>query len=215
MSRSHDVKYVCPYCGKEFEITVYDAVNADEDEDLRDRCMSGEIFRQTCPHCHKEFLVQNELLYTDPYHKFVIFVSQKPVPKAVSEMAGGPLVKRGYKLRRCSTVKEFTEKIAVFEDGADDIQVELAKYDSFIEFVDNKKGTAQDVTSVDYERCENGVMKINVRTHDRGMAFLIPLTMLEEEIDASAEDLKVDPTEFALVNSEWILSLFRKAEGQA
>lgn len=215
MSRSHDVKYVCPYCGKAFEITVYDAVNAEIDKDLRDRCLSGEIFQQTCPHCRKEFLVQNELLYTDPYHKFVIFVSQQPVPKAVSAMVGGPLVKKGYKLRRCSTVKEFTEKIAVLEDEVDDIQVELAKYDSFIEFVDNKKGTAQDITSVDYERCENGVMKINVRTHDRGMAFLIPLTMLEEEIDASSESFKVDSEEFALVNSTWILSLFQKPQGQA
>lgn len=215
MSRSHETEYRCPYCGREFEMTVYDAVNVREDRDLRDRCVSGEIFQQSCPHCHREFLVQNNLLYSDPDHRFVIWVSSAPVPGAVADAVAAPLVKKGYTLRRCATVREFAEKIQILEDGVNDIMAELAKYDSFIEFLDNKKGKAEDVTSVDYQRCENEVMKINVRTHDRGMAFLIPLSMLEEEIAASSESFTVDPAEFALVNSDWILSLFQKSAGKA
>ena len=57
MSVSHDVTYTCPYCGKTFEISVYDSINAETDKDLRDRCLSGEVFQQLCPHCNKEFLV--------------------------------------------------------------------------------------------------------------------------------------------------------------
>lgn len=215
MSRSHEISYTCPYCGKEYEMTVYDAVNVREDGDLRDRCVSGEIFQQSCPHCHREFLVQNDLLYCDPDHRFVIWVSPSPVPAAVSQTVAAPLARQGYTLRRCATVREFAEKVQILEDGVSDVMAELAKYDSFIEFVDNKKGSPEDVTSVDYVRCENDVMKINVRTQDRGMAFLIPLSMLEEEIAASSEDFAVDPQEFAWVSSEWILSMFQKSAGRA
>ena len=65
-----------------------------------------------------------------------------------------------------TTLQEFVEKIQIFEDEVDDRLVELAKYDSLIEFIDNRKGTAEDVTSIDYQKTENGVMKINVRTAD-------------------------------------------------
>lgn len=215
MSVSHEVSYTCPYCGKHFEITVYDSISAEADKDLRDRCLSGEVFQQLCPHCNKEFLVQNDLLYVDPYHKFVLFVSDKEVPEAVKKAVAGPLVKQGYKLRRCATVREFTEKISIFEDGADDVLVELARYDSFIEFVDNKKGKPEEVTSVDYERYENDVMKINVRTADKGMAFIIPVSMLEEEIASSNMDFTIDPDAFSLVNSDWLMSLFKESAGVA
>jgi len=75
-------------------------------------------------------------------------------------------------------VQEFAEKIQIFEDGVDDIMVELAKYDSFIEYIDNKKGTAKDVTDIEYQHTENDVMKINVRADDKGMSFLIPISVL-------------------------------------
>ena len=84
-----------------------------------------------------------------------------------------------------------------------------------MEFVDNKKGKPEEVTSVDYERYENDVMKINVRTADRGMAFIIPVSMLEEEITSSNMDYTVDPEEFSLINSDWLLSLFQKSAGVA
>ena len=65
MSVSRNVKYTCPYCGKEFEIEVWDSIDADEDPDLRDRCVSGDLFRVSCPHCKKEFMVQFPLVYID------------------------------------------------------------------------------------------------------------------------------------------------------
>ena len=97
----------------------------------------------------------------------------------------------------------------------DDIAVELAKYDCFIEFVDNKKGNPADVTSIDYQRTENDVMKIIVKTDDKGMAFLIPVSMLEEELEQNPDLFKVENTSFPLVDGEWMRSLFEKPMGQA
>jgi predicted RNA-binding Zn-ribbon protein involved in translation (DUF1610 family) len=215
MFKSHEVNYKCPYCGKEFAITVYDAVNVKDDIDMRDRCVMGEVFRQTCPNCGRQFMVQNQLTYIDPDHKFVLFVSQQPVEGFDLKKMTEPLVKQGYTLRRCSTVAEFTEKIQVLEDGVDDVLVELAKYDSYIEFVENKKGEADEVTAVEYQKCENGVMKVNVKTEDKGMAFIIPVSMLEEERDQHKDLYHVDNETFPCVNGQWMASLFEEPEGQA
>ena len=58
-------------------------------------------------------------------------------------------------------------------------------------------------------------MKINVRTDDRGMAFLIPLQMLEEEMAQNPERYEVDNETIPVINSAWITSLFMPSEGTA
>lgn len=215
MSRAVEIMYRCPYCGKEFPISVYESVTVKEDPDLRDRCVSGEVFKQSCPHCRRDFMVQNELLYSDPVHKFVIWLSERSIGETDLSAVTKPLLEGGYRLRRCRTVAEFTEKIQILEDGVDDAAVELAKYDCFIDFVNNKKGTPQDITGIVYQRTENEVMKINVQTHDKGTSFLIPLSMLKEEMEQAPDLFAVNDNEFPLINSDWIVSLFQEAQGEA
>lgn len=213
MSVTQDIAYKCPYCGKEFTITITTTMNG-SDEDERDAAVSADVFRHSCPHCKKDFMVQNDLVYSDPEHKFVLWLSDKEPGKELKKFAE-PLVRAGYTLRRCPSIQEFVDKIQILEDGVSDIMVELAKYDSFIEFIDNKKGNPEDVSAVEYQRTENDVMKINIRTDDKGMAFLIPLSMLEEEMNENREEYEVDNTSFPVVNSDWLLSLYKKADGQA
>lgn len=214
MSASRDINYKCPYCGKEFTITIYDSVNGTTDPDLRDRCLSGDIFRHSCPHCHKDFMIQNELVYMDPEHKFVIMVSSKECTTKDSPLFA-PLKKKGYVLRRCPTVEEFIEKIQILEDGVSDVAVELAKYDSFIEYIDNRKGNPEDITSIEYGYMQEDVMKINVRADDRSMSFLIPMQGLEEEIRAEQDLYTPDDVDFPCVNRDWIISLFTPKSGEA
>ena len=211
MSSSAEIKYTCPYCGREMTITVYQTVNADTDPDLRESCMSGDIFRHSCPHCHTDFMIMNHLVYSDPSHKFVLYVSQDPVSgiRGYAE----PLLAAGYKLRRCESIQAFTEKIQIFEDGMDDVVVELAKYDSFIEFIDNRKGNPEDITSIEYQRVFDGVMKVNIRTDDKGLTFHIPVNLLEEEVKENQERFTLDGEDFPCVNSDWIISLFTEPAG--
>ena len=70
MSQSRMIRYTCPYCGKTFETEIYDSVTADTDEDLRDRCVSGDLFRISCPKCKREFMIQYPLVYVDRRHRF-------------------------------------------------------------------------------------------------------------------------------------------------
>lgn len=209
MSQSRDLQYKCPYCGKEFTMAVYDSVNSEQDPDQRERCLSGDIFRHSCPHCHKDFMVQNPLLYIDPKHKFVIWVSESDNVTGLSALVE-PLKKAGYTLRRCPTVSKFVEKITVLEDEVNDVMVELAKYDSFIEFIDNRKGNPEDVTSVSYEYTKDDIMKITIHADDKSMSFLIPVSALEEEIRAESDLYSIEKTDFPCVDDAWILSLFSK-----
>ena len=93
--------------------------------------------------------------------------------------------------------------------------VELAKYDSFIEYIDNKKGTAEDVTGIEYQHTENDVMKINVRADDKGMSFLIPVSVLEEEMKVDKDRFAIDETDFPRINHDWIISAYTEAAGKA
>lgn len=214
MSTSHENTYTCPYCRRDFTITVYDSVNAVNDPDLRERCISGDLFRHSCPHCKTDFMIQNPLVYTDPSRKFLLWLSAEEASENLCRMAQ-PLSEQGYTMRRCGTLQEFTEKIQIFEDGVSDIIVELAKYDSFIEFIDTRNGNPEDVTSVEYQKCEDGVMKINVRTDDKGLSFLIPVAMLEEEVRAQSDRYEADNSHFPRINSDWLISLFTETAGEA
>lgn len=214
MSASHEVQYTCPYCGKEFTITVYDTVTAKKDPDLKERVLSGDLFQHTCPHCQQIFMIQNQMLYSDADQKYVLCLSQNDLGSTLNEFAI-PLVGQGYRLRRCATIQELIEKIEIFDDGMNDVAVELAKYDSFIEFLDNKKGKAEDVTSVDYEGTKDEIMKIIVRTGDKGMSFLIPVSMIEEELKTEEDLYTINDADFPLINRDWIISLFKETEGKA
>jgi len=214
MSHSSEREYTCPYCGRKFTITTWDSVNAAADPDLRDRCVDGDIFRFSCPHCKRDFMVQYPLVYSDPVHKFVIWVSTA-APGIDLHEAAKPLIAQGYTLRRCETIREFTEKIQILEDGVSDVMAELAKFDSFIDFIRNKKGTREDITGIEYQRTENGVMKITVRADDKSVSMLIPVSMLEEEMESRKEDFRTDDADFPLVNSDWITQIYRESEGSA
>jgi len=214
MNQTKQMKYTCPYCGKSFDIEIYTDIHADQDEDLRQLAVSGDLFRHSCPHCHREFMIQNPLIYIDQNHKFCLWLNENDAGKDLKTITA-PLNKAGYILRRCPTLKEFCEKIEILEDGVDDRMVELCKYDCFIEFIDNKKGKAEDITSIEYQRTENEVMKINIRTGDKGMAFLTPLSMLEEEMKQNSSRYEIENENLPVVNQEWITSIFSKVAGEA
>lgn len=210
-STSRITTYTCPYCGEKFETEIYETIDANQDEDLRDRCVSGDLFRVSCPHCKKEYMIQFPLLYTDQNHKFVLWLGEQEVGDTLKQITA-PLNQKGYRLRRTPTLAEFSEKIQIFEDGVDDRIVELAKYDSFIEAVDNKKAKPEDITSIEYCRTENEVMKINLRMQDKGMSFLIPIEGVQEEMDQNRALYKIDNETFPVINSDWIVGLFSRED---
>ena len=50
-------------------------------------------------------------------------------------------------------------------------------------------------------------------TADKGMSFLIPVSMVEEELNQDADRYAVDDSTFPVINADWIISLFQEPEG--
>ena len=59
-------------------------------------------------------MIQPPLVYSDPSRKFLIWLSQQEPAESLKQLAQ-PLVKQGFKLRRCATVQEFAEKIQILK----------------------------------------------------------------------------------------------------
>ena len=45
------------------------------------------------------------------------------------------------------------------------------------------------------------------------MSFLIPVSMVEEELNQDADRYAVDDSTFPVINADWIISLFQEPEG--
>ena len=58
-------------------------------------------------------------------------------------------------------------------------------------------------------------MKIDIRMDDKGMSFLIPVSGLHDELEANKEMFEIEDEQFPCINSDWILSVFMKAQGNA
>ena len=51
MSRIINEKFTCTNCHVESDFKMYKSVNVSLDPELKDKVISGEIFKWTCPNC--------------------------------------------------------------------------------------------------------------------------------------------------------------------
>lgn len=200
----------CQKCQHEFEIETYDSINVKEDEDLKYRVISGDIFHYECPKCHVNFMINYDCLYHDPDKKFMVFHSATKLP-ALADDVYDKLSMKGYKLRYCDTLGSFVEKIQILDEGLDDRAVEYAKYDSFIDYTQNR-GDASDVTGIYYQGFENDVLKIKIELDDKALTTMIPYYGLMDEMDKHEDLFSVDNKKFVKVDPSWIISIFQRFE---
>ena len=102
------------------------------------------------------------------------------------------------------------EKIQVLDEGLDDRAVEYAKYDSFIDYTQNR-GEAKDVTGVYYQGFENDVLKIKIELDDKALTTMIPYYGLMEEMDKHQDLFSINNKKFVKVDPSWIIDIFNKA----
>ena len=208
MSRKTLKKIVCPYCHESFETTIYESVNVTLDEDDRDKVLSGDIFHQECPHCHQEYMSQYPCLYHDQDMKFMVYLYDGPIDMAAMS---APLLEKGYILRRCRSIEDFIEKIQILSDGLDDRIVEFAKYDCFVDHLNNG-GDIDQITGIHYAGLDNGILKITIRMDDKGMTMQIPYDALEADIEEHADMFAIEDPAFACIDSAWIIDIFKAPE---
>ena len=120
----------CSKCGEKKVIDIYKSINVAENPDLKKKVADGSLFLWECPHCGTVNLAAYDTLYHDPEKKVMIWLDLK---NQISEaqmhaISNHAKAMGGYTLRLVSSVGELIEKQRIFEDGLDDLAIELCKW---------------------------------------------------------------------------------------
>ncbi|MEX2603650.1 MAG: CpXC domain-containing protein, partial [Gracilimonas sp.] len=123
----------CPYCGVKKSLAAWRLFNGYTDASLKLLIFEGRIFQSRCLKCQKIQSVRNDMVYFDIEPKpIIIFLDN---PKADPEHQINHVPKEyfndlfeNFLYRKVNRPIELIEKIKIFDDGVDDIEVELAKH---------------------------------------------------------------------------------------
>jgi hypothetical protein len=74
MSTHNDIDITCEKCEQDFRGTVWTAVNARQDPELKDLLLGGELNLVMCPQCGHVAFHDHFLLYHDPAAEFLAYV---------------------------------------------------------------------------------------------------------------------------------------------
>ncbi|MEZ5979004.1 MAG: CpXC domain-containing protein [Planctomycetota bacterium] len=144
MSLFATVEIPCPSCGVSVAFEAVNSVNAVGRPDLRDDIVSGDFQKQTCGSCGKEFRMDPQFTYIDAGrgHWFAVFpepeledwrTHEEEVVRLYDKAFGSgasPLARelgRSMRARLVFGWPALWEKLAVFDAGLDDVQIELLK----------------------------------------------------------------------------------------
>lgn len=130
MTKINLKSFNCPKCHKSSEFKMYETVNVDLDNSLREKVLSGDLFNWECPHCKAKLMVQYDFLYHDMSNKFLLYYSPKNCKEtnmSINNMLKKYPGMRKSMYRTVDNYNQLIEKILIFESGLDDIMVELTK----------------------------------------------------------------------------------------
>ena len=119
----------CPSCGYKGEFRMYDSVNVSLDPQLREKVLSGKVFEWNCPKCGETISFRHNLLYHDMDKEFQIYYSPTDcdgINKMINDMLSKyPGMRKTN--RTVNSLNALREKIYIFEEGHNDIAIELSK----------------------------------------------------------------------------------------
>lgn len=136
MSKTRKEKVVCPNCGHEQEIIVWDSVEVTDSPEAKDAIMKNELFTFECVQCGARMPMVQTCLYHDRENRLLVYVvpdydeaeenqvkdliNKKEVPVSENKLDG-------YMIRIVSSVNALKEKIILKQQGLDDRIMELMK----------------------------------------------------------------------------------------
>ena len=110
----------CLKCGCPFTMEAVPSADVCADPSLKEKVLSGEMFKWTCPSCGTVNLVKYPFMYHDPSQKLLLVLSDAAI--------SAESVPEGYVARRVTSVGDLVEKIKIADAGLDDVVVEMCKY---------------------------------------------------------------------------------------
>ena len=130
MSRIINEKFTCTNCHVESDFKMYKSVNVSLDPELKDKVISGEIFKWTCPNCGETLYIHYDLLYHDMENEFMIYYSPNNCEQLNKDVANSCRNLKGMQrkiYRTVDSMNRLIEKINILEEGLNDIAIEFGK----------------------------------------------------------------------------------------
>ena len=138
MSMEHGTKINCPECGTEGDFIIWQSLNTQLDPDAKEKLISGELFRYTCPKCGRVTNVAYDILYHQMEDLIMIQLAgrDEDVESAVASFdrmkdgsmpGGAAMFDAGYTLRIVRDQNQLREKAYIFDQGLDDRAIEILK----------------------------------------------------------------------------------------
>ena len=139
MSQQQEYQILCPQCGHEMKVALYDAVNVQAEPGLRDALMENRLNAVHCDACRFVFRVDKPLLYNDPGRNVLVYwfpTSEEQYDdgvgkfqETVSQMSS--LIPDDLHMPEIHLVfsrTELVERVFLLEAGLDERIIEYVKY---------------------------------------------------------------------------------------
>lgn len=134
----------CLKCRRHYPITRFTQIDADEDVDVLNRLLEGELFSFVCPHCSEEYVEAYDLMVYSFNLQYQLYwfedqIDQLRFINNLDETRRNPagedtlfssihkLESKGWKIRVLNHYFDLLEKIDIFSSGYHDGPIELMK----------------------------------------------------------------------------------------
>ena len=173
---------ICAKCGKTYEKELIDSLDITNDKEALEFLISGNIFKETCPHCNKSFYNDRPLSCIDLNKKFMVQYAPYPeIFKAVLESieSDDNKMEDGFIFRIViDGMRKFIEKVGLLSYGLNDIVAEVYKEILYINLRDDR---IEDMLyQFDYE-CTN--TKIMIMKEDSCEYYDIDIEMFNSLVE--------------------------------
>ena len=209
MSKIRKEKIVCPTCGAEDEVTVWDSLNTQFNPEEKQKLLDGTLFAFKCKQCGAVINLNYDTLYHDMENKAMIYLV--PNGNLESSIEALKTAKKDtnleeYRMRVVKDKESLQEKAMIFENGLDDRVIEIIKLSSY-SFVKEKLPDAQikDICI----RIKDEIVTV-LFLMDEPLYIDVPKSLYTEIKDSYAKQIEEYGKEDFIVDSTWAFNVMTK-----
>lgn len=130
-------RVICPKCGSQIEIGIWDCIEMPYDIEQKESIMNQTFFKQTCESCKNILPIAYKCIYNDMEQKYMIWLVPRLGDDELEEINAYNaklkkdnrlrLAQGGYRYRVVRNDRELREKVFIFDEGLDDRYIETMK----------------------------------------------------------------------------------------
>lgn len=208
MSKHNTEEITCPSCHHKGSFEIWSSINTVLNPELKEKVLSQELFKYTCPNCGESFPLYYSTLYHQMDDRIMIYlVSESEVEKTYELFRGEhPLTDfhaEKYLNRIVTSANQLVEKIQIFDAGKDDRIVELIK----LIVTDYLHSNCPDQKFDDLLfATETDGKNILVILSDGEITSAVDIDNLYEKVASDCDDFTDIRDDDIIINRDWILN---------